>query len=198
MGAYNSEELKERSDKKKDHLNNLKQKIDSVKSHHGPDVAEMCDKFYAQVKKLYDQKWELIAANITKDELIINAKAALKKYKQEFIIEGLLKPHLESSMGTRDFPFNPASMRVHMLDPERCWKLGYLAITYADVEEAVKLINIDGIPLKKREEKIAEIEKEITRIENLVFQKIEEIEKTHSSIRNTFETDFKKGGKIAS
>jgi len=130
----------------------------------------------AQIKQLKDAKSELLSGEITKEEILETAKMVLRDEKK-FFIENFLTEHLKDCQVHNWIPFGRSGLKVSLLNPERCWKLFFFSVTEDDLEKAAAGLPDTGISMKERKAKIEEIDKEISRLSNVIKGDLEALKK---------------------
>jgi hypothetical protein len=130
-------------------------------------IQKQYEEIEAKIIHLKDQKSKLLSGEITKEEILENAKNILRD-ERKFFIESLLGAHLKHCQEHNYLPFGRANLHIHMLDPDNCWKLFFFAIDERDIEEAAAGLPDTGMSMKERMTKIEEIDKEISRLSKII------------------------------
>lgn len=130
----------------------------------------------AQIIQLKDTKSELLSGEITKEEILENAKMVLRD-ERKYFIESFLGAHLKECQEHNWMPFGRSGLRVSLLGPEKCWKLFFFSVTEGDLEKAAAGLPDIGMSMKERMAKVSDIDKEISRLSKLIKDDLEALKK---------------------
>ena len=130
----------------------------------------------AQIKQLKDQKSELLSGEITREEVLENAKNVLRD-ERKFFIESFLGAHLKECQEHNWIPFGQSNLKVHLLGPDKCWKLFFFSVNEDDLEKAAAGLPDTGMSIKERMAKVSDIDKEISRLSKLIKDDLEALKK---------------------
>ena len=172
----NHEERTKIRDKDREILKAANRDRDEIIARKLDEIQTQYEKIEKQMQELKDQKSELLSGPITRGEILENAKAVLKMERKD-LINSFLGKHLRECQLANAMPFNSARMGVHLIPPERAWKLFFFAVDEKDLEEAAAGLPDIGMSIKEREAKISEIDKEISRLSNLIKDDLAALQK---------------------
>ena len=167
-----------RNIKKKDQavLKEATRNREEIVARKADEIQKQYEKIEEQIIQLKDQKEELFSGEITKEEILENAKNVLRD-ERKFFIESFLGAHLKNCQERNFMPFKRSDLKVRLLDPNHCWKLFFFAVDEKDLEEAVAGLPDIGMSMAERNAKIEEIDKEISRLSKLIKDDLEALKK---------------------
>jgi chaperonin cofactor prefoldin len=157
---YDQEARKNERDKNQGILQDSIRTRDELIERKTDKIRRQYEQIEEEIKSLQDEKQRFFEMAITKEEVLKIAKDQLRQGREHFI-DHLLSDHLKGCQDRNALPFKDSTLRIHLLSPERAWKLFYFAVSEKDLEKAVELLPDIGTPASEREAAIEKINAKI-------------------------------------
>lgn len=146
-------------EKNKSTLKQAENMKEEIKGRLFDSVQKRYDVIMEKIKKLQDQKSELLSGPSTKKEVLEEAKKRLRA-NRDSIIEIFLKTHLKSCKDSNVMPFTGRTILPGHASEGVIW----LALTDEDIEKAVAMLDETGMSDEDRKAAAAEIDAEISEL----------------------------------
>jgi len=169
---FNREERIAERDKNREVLKDVTRKREEILARKIDKAQRQYEQIEAEIKKLQDQKSELMSGAVTKAEILKKAKEQLSARREQSIERTLVK-HLTECQASNLLPF----AGDHIIPDHLLGQLFFFAISEKDVENAVALLPDIGMSMAEREAKIEEINQEISKLQKSIKDDLE-IEKS--------------------
>jgi len=165
---FNREERITERDKNREVLKDVTRKKEEILARKIDKAQRQYEQIEAEIKKLQDQKSELMSGAVTKAEILKKAKEQLSARREQFT-EMILVKHLSECQASNVMPF----AGDHIIPDHNLGKLLFFAISEKDVENAVALLPDIGMSKAEREAKIEEINQEISKLQKIIKDDLE-------------------------
>ena len=165
---FNREERTAERDKNREVLKDVTRKREEILARKIEEAQRQYEQIEAEIKKLQDQKSELMSGAVTKAEILKKAKEQLSARKEQQV-ERILVKHLSECQASNVMPF----AGDHIIPDHNLGKLLFFAISEKDVENAVALLPDIGMSKAEREAKIEEINQEISKLQKIIKDDLE-------------------------
>ena len=160
---FNQEERMAERDKNREVLKDVTRKKEEILVRKIDKAQRQYEQIELEIKKLQDQKSELMTGAVTKPEMLKKAKEQLSARKEQQV-ERILVKHLSECQAANLMPF----AGEHIIPDHNLGKLFFFAISEKDVENAVALLPDIGMSMAERETKIEEINQEISKLQKII------------------------------
>jgi len=165
---FNREERTAERDKNREVLKDVARKREEILARKIDKAQRQYEQIEAEIKKLQDQKSELMSGAVTKAEILTKAKEQLSARKEQSV-EMILVKHLSECQASNVMPF----AGDHTIPDHQLGRLFFFAISEKDVENAVALLPDIGMSMAEREAKIEEINQEISKLQKIIKDDLE-------------------------
>ena len=169
---FNREERIAEREKNREVLKDVTKKREEIVTRKLDKIQRQYEQIELEIKKLQEQKSELMSGAVTKAEILKKAKEQLSARREQFT-EMILVKHLTECQAANIMPF----AKDHIVPDYQLGRLFFFAVNEQDIENAVAQLPDIGMSMAEREAKIEEINKEISKLQKVISNDLE-IEKS--------------------